>query len=153
MTALPYQIQPPAYSLAADLRVPPTVPNVRRSAPDEYECEEVLLRKLGAKGWGRVYQFKNFYSSCWGQNGRVLSPKALNAFFKFVEDTNFPAGNIPSVFLTDRGGIELFWEDQNGESVQVEFMATGAEFYKAATEEEGVMALDAVAKLSQELSR
>ena len=42
----------------------------------------------------------------------------------------------PSVFLTDRGGIELVWEDRNGKSVQVEFTGTGAEFYEAATDEE-----------------
>lgn len=152
MIASPYQIQPPAYSLVADLRETPRVATVRRAAPDEYECEEVLLRKLGAKGWGRVYQFKNYYSSGWGQNGKVLSPKAFNAFFKFVESATFPAGNTPSVFLTDRGGIELCWEDRDGKPVQVEFMAAGAEFYNAATDEEGVVALDAVTQLSRQLS-
>ena len=84
--------------------------SVRRTAPDEWAREELLLRKLGAKGWGRVYQFRNCYGSGWGENGRVLSPRALDAFFRFVEAASFPSGSTLSVFLTDRGGIELCWE-------------------------------------------
>jgi hypothetical protein len=115
--------------------------------------EELLLRKLGPKGSARVHQFRNYYESGWGEKGRVLSPKALDAFFRFLEDATFPnAATVPSVFLTDRGGIELCWEDRNGKSVQVEFTGTGAEFYKAATDEEGAMALDGLAHLSQRLS-
>jgi hypothetical protein len=82
-----------------------------------------------------------------------MSPRALDAFLRFLEETTFPAGkNTPSVFLTDRGGIELCWEDPSGKSVQVEFTGTGAEFYNAATDEEGTVAFDGLAQLSQRLS-
>jgi len=114
---------------------------------------DLLLRKLGPKGWGRVYQFRNYYESGWGEGGRVMSPRALDAFLRFLEQATFPVDKTsPSVFLTDRGGIELCWEDPSGKSVQVEFMGTGAEFYKAATDEEGTVAFDGLARLSQRLS-
>ena len=112
--------------------------------------EELLLNKLGAKGWGRVHNFRNYYTSGCGENGPVLSPRALDAFFAFIEETTFPTS--PSVFLTDCGGIELCWEDAQGESVQVEFTSAGAGFYKAATDEEDVVPLDDLAQLSQRLA-
>ena len=153
MSVLSFQTQSPAYSLVEELREPAAVAGVRRTAPDELAREELLLRKLGPKGWGRVYHFRNYYASRWGENGSVLSPRALDAFFRFVEEANFPGGkSSPSVFLTDRGGIELCWEDGDGKQVQVEFTGTGAEFYKAATEEEGVVAFDGLAQLARRLS-
>lgn len=152
--ALSLPTQPSAYALVDELRSRAAVATaVRRAAPEGWPREELLLRKLGPKGWGRVYHFRNFYASGWGENGRVLSPKALDAFFRFVQDTTFPAGrNNPSVFLTDRGGLELCWEDGDGKPIQVEFTASGAEFYKAATDEEGFVPFDGLAQLSRQLS-
>ncbi len=149
MTTLSFPTQSSAYTLVEGLRESASGLSVRRAAPDEWAREELLLRKLGPKGWGRVYHFRNYYGSGWGEKGRVLSPRALDAFFRFVEGANFPAAATPSVFLTDRGGIEICWEDPDGKSVQVEFTGTGAEFYKAATDEEGVVALDGLAQLSR----
>jgi hypothetical protein len=142
-----------AYTLVEGLQDSAGISSARLAAPDEWEREELLLRKLGPKGWGRVYHFRNYYSPDWGEKGRVLSPKALDAFFRFVEEANLPSGHaVPSVFLTDRGGIELCWEDRNGNAVQVEFTATGAEFYDAATDEEGAVAFDEVPHLSRRLA-
>ena len=152
MTTLSFPTQTPAYTLVEGLRESASGLSVRRAAPDEWAREELLLRKLGPKGWGRVYHFRNYYAPGWGEKGRVLSPRALDAFFRFVDITSFPPGTTPSVFLTDRGGIELSWEDRNGKPVQVEFTGTGAEFYNAATEEEGIISFDGLAGLSQRLS-
>lgn len=151
MTALAYQSLPTTYCLVEALREPAAIAAVRRTAPDELAREDLVLRKLGPKGWGRVHHFRNYYASGWGENGRALSPKALDAFFRFVEDARFPAVG-PSVFLTDRGGIELCWEDCEGKSVQVEFTGTGAEFYKASTGEEGVVTFVGLAQLARSLS-
>ncbi|MHC1765445.1 MAG: hypothetical protein AB9869_14280 [Verrucomicrobiia bacterium] len=151
MTALSYQSLPTTYCLVEELREPAAIAAVRRAAPDELTREDLLLRRLGPKGWGRVHHFRNYYGSGWGGKGRVLSPKALDAFFRFVEDAQFPAGD-PSVFLTDRGGIELCWEDRNGKSVQVEFTAKGAEFYCQATDQEGVVTFEGLAQLPKQLS-
>ena len=152
MTTLSLPTSLPGYELVDDLRDPAqTSSAVQSAAPDELAREELLLSKLGPKGWGRVHHFQSYYASGWGDNGRVLSPRALDAFFRFLEQATFPTG--PSIFLTDRGGIELCWEDTHGKSVQVEFTSTGAEFYKAATDEEDVIPFDNLAQLSQRLSR
>jgi len=153
MMALALQYQPPAYTLVEGLRESAQVSTVRRDAPDGWAREELLLRKLGPKGWGRVYQFQKYYAPGWGEKGNVLSPRALDAFFRFVAEANFPTDkSSPSVFLTDGGGIELCWEDRNGKALQVEFTGTGAEFYKAATEEEGVVTFEELSNLSRRLS-
>lgn len=152
MTTLLRSTNSPAYTLVEGLRESASTSSVRRAAPDEWGREEMLLRKLGPKGWGRVYHFRNYYGSGWGEKGRVLSPRALEAFFRFVESVSFPPGPSPSVFLTDRGGIELCWEDRNGKPVQVEFTGTVAEFYEAATEIEGFVMLSDLAQLSRRLS-
>jgi hypothetical protein len=151
MTTLSLPTSPPGYELVDDLREPAQISStVQSAAPDELAREELLLNKLGPKGWGRVHHFRNYYTSGWGENGHVLSPKALDGFFVFVEEATFPTS--PSVFLTDRGGIELCWEEGNGKSVQVEFTATGAEFYKAATDEEGVVSFDELTQLLERLA-
>src|SRR6266568_8160605 len=136
--ALP-PLHPPAYTLTEDLRELSEPASIRRPAPDELAREELLLRKLGPRGWGRVHHFRNYYQSGWGeQRGQILSPKALDAFSRFLEAVEFPAAKTPpSVFLTDRGGIELSWEDADGKSLQVEFTRERVEFYREATGEEG----------------
>ncbi|NUN92819.1 MAG: hypothetical protein HUU04_03450 [Verrucomicrobiae bacterium] len=153
MNALLLQGQSQAYTLLEELQEPPEVSAVRRAEPDEIAREELLLRKLGPKGWGRVHHFRNYYASGWGENGHALSPKALDAFFRFVEVVEFPADKAsPSVFLTDRGGIELCWENRAGESVQVEFTASGVECYQAASDREGLAAFEDLEQLSRQLS-
>ena len=80
----------------------------------------------------------------------ILSPKALDAFFRFLEAVDFPpAKTPPSVFLTDRGGIELSWEDADRKSVQAEFTRERVEFYREATGEEGTTGHDKVVQLSR----
>ncbi|SRR6266571_6808613 len=151
--ALP-PLHPPAYTLTEDLRELSEPASIRRPAPDELAREELLLRKLGPRGWGRVHHFRNYYESGWGEHaGRVLSPMALEAFFRFLASTSFPTGKTaPSVFLTDRGGVELCWENAAGRSVQVEFTREGVEFYDETTGEEGVVGHDASLELSRRLS-
>ena len=148
MTTLIPPPQSPAYTLVNDLREPAALATIHRTAPDEWVREELLLAKLGSRGWGRVYHFRNYYGSGWGEHaGQMLSPKALSAFFQFVDAFAFPHGVVPSVFLTDRGGIELCWEDESRKPVQVEFTRTGAEFYREATGDEGELAHGALSQL------
>jgi hypothetical protein len=141
------------YTLVQDLCEPAAPANVLRSVPDEWAREDLLIRKLGARGWGRVHHFRNYYTAGWGeQSGKPLSPRALSAFFQFLEAVNFPASTVPSVFLTDCGGIELCWEDENGKSVHVEFTHAGAEFFREATGDEGTVPHNAMPQLCQQLS-
>lgn len=123
------------------------------AAPDEAQHEELLLQKLGPRGWGRLHHFRHFYSQGWGElgRGRPLSPRALEAFFRFLAALPAPQGKPPSIFLTDKGNIELCWEDAAGQAVQVEFTPTGAEYFIEATAEEDTVAHAALADLAQRL--
>jgi len=153
MTALMPPPPSSGYALVNDLREPAAVANIHRTAPDEWAREELLLAKLGARGWVRVHHFRNYYGPGWGEHvGPMLSPRALSAFFQFVDVFTFPCGVVPSVFFTDRGGIELCWEDESHKSVQIEFTRTAAEFYREATGEEGALAHGALQQLLLRLS-
>jgi len=113
----------------------------------------LVLRKLGPKAWVRVSLFRNYFGPGWGENGKVLSPKALEAFFRFLERAAFPAeSRSPSVFLTDRGGIEICWEDRSGKPVQVEFTGNGIEYYTAENEEAAVVGFEGLEQVCQHLS-
>ncbi|CAN5427382.1 hypothetical protein BH20VER3_BH20VER3_03140 [soil metagenome] len=82
------------------------------------------------QGRERLHHFRHYYSAGWGDgSGKPLSPRALEAFYRFMESAKFPGNAKPSLFLTDEGGIELCWEDAAGKAVQVEFKSTGIEFY------------------------
>jgi hypothetical protein len=147
--------QDSAYQLETDLRILSARPSVQRVSFAETAQEEALLNKLGVKGWGRVQYFRNHFDAGWGEHGlgRVLSPRAFQAFLRFVEVAEFPAnGSKPSVFLTDAGGIELCWEDGAGLPVQVEFGTHGAEYFVGSTGEEGLTDYTRLPKLAEALA-
>lgn len=128
---------PSAYRFTADLISGPDSDRVYQPEPGEVAREELALRKLGARGWGRLYHFKHFYGPGWGEGrGCPLSPRATEAFYHFLAEVEFPASVTPSIFLTDEGGLELSWEDTNGHSIQVAFLPTGIEIFRAADEVE-----------------
>jgi len=122
---------------------------------DQPEMEDVLLQKLGVRGWGRTHYFRNVFQSGWGEhgNGKSLSPRAFEAFLRFLQAVQFPAmDKEPSVFLTDQGTIELCWEDTRGASVQVEFRRNDAEYFLEHSGEEGTMDYRSLLALAQKLS-
>jgi hypothetical protein len=151
-TALNYDT-PRAYDLARDLNDLSSSVDLHRAMPNEPAREDLLLRKLGARGWGRIHHFRHYYNQGWSENARPpLSPRALEAFFRFLERIQFPAGMLPSVFMTDASGLELSWEDQSGQAVQVEFRSDGVEYYRAASNEEGEVSFDQLEELATRLS-
>ena len=139
------------YDLSENLRTDTFPPGVRTLPSSEAAREELLLSKLGARGWGRVHHFRHYYSAGWGdRSGKPLSPRALESFYRFLEAAQFPRGSVPSVFLTDEGSIELSWEDHRGKAVQVEFRPSDIELYVEADElEESVPVSDAKALASR----
>jgi hypothetical protein len=140
------------YVLTSDLEEEGRLNALLPVPPDDADREELLLRKLGARGWGRLHHFRNYYSSGWGDgSGRPLSPRSMEAFYRFLEVAQFPAGKSPSVFLTDQGRLELCWEDATGKAVQVEFTPAGAEYFIEATGEEGEIEHGALAELTVKL--
>ena len=68
------------YALVEELREPVSLA-VRAATPSEADREEVVLKKLGARGWGRLHHFRFFYGPGWDErSGRPLSPRALEGF-------------------------------------------------------------------------
>jgi hypothetical protein len=137
MSLLLHAYSQSSYRLADDLLPTLDVRRIKCAEPGEADREELVLRKLGPRGWGRLYQFRHFYGPGWGEGrGRALSPRAVEAFYKFLETVEFPAGVKPSIFLTDEGGLEISWEDAKGKAVQAAFLPTHIEVYRARDESE-----------------
>jgi len=142
-----------AYRLTEDLREPMALATVHRVAMDDLSVEQSLLAKLGARGWGRIHYFRNHYNQPWGERrGDPLSPRALDGLTRFVTAATFPAGNQPSIFLTDHGSLELVWEDARGTARQAEFKADGIEYFVAATGEEATVGFDRMAEVIAKLT-
>ena len=139
MTAALLPLHHPAYRPTPDLWPDPDVPSVRTGPLLDTRREDILLRKLGPRGWGRLHHFRHFYSQGWGEQGRgrPLSPRSLEAFLRFIEAMPQPKVSRPKLFLTDDGHLELCWRDEAGLSVQLEFTPTDTEFYLEAEDREG----------------
>ena len=153
MTTILPQPGQSAYQLSANLRDETVVLGVRPTQPSEGEREELLLAKLGPKGWGRVHHFRHYYSVGWGDGvGKPLSPRALETFYRFLETVTFTGAVRPSVFLTDHGCIELCWDDSSGKPVQVEFRPTEIEFFMEAQKLEGTVPVGQAKELAERLS-
>src|SRR5437870_12426898 len=102
MTTILPQPRQLAYQLSDNLRDETPVSGVRPAAPSEGEREELLLSKLGPKGWGRLDHFRHYYSGGWGDGSvRPLSSRGLETFYRLLVFAIFPGGGRPSVFVTD----------------------------------------------------
>ena len=153
MTTILPQPRQLVYQLSDNLRDETPVSGVRPAAPSEGEREELLLSKLGPKGWGRLHHFRHYYSAGWGDgSGRPLSPRALETFYRFLESAKFPEGSMPSVFLTDEGCVEVCWEDPEGKAVQVEFRRTEIELYLEAKQLEEFLPASEAKELARRLA-
>lgn len=142
-----------AYRLSDDLQETGGSRNVRPIKPNDRDREELILSKLGPRGWGRLHHFRNYYSAGWGEHSnKPLSPRALETFYRFLEQATFPTNTRPSLFLTDDGTLELCWEDLGGKAVQVEFTPSEIEFFQEASKREGVVIGAKAAEIAKELS-
>jgi hypothetical protein len=153
MTTILPQPRQFVYQLSDNLRDETPVFGLRSSAPSEGEREELLLSKLGSKGWGRLHHFRHYYSAGWGEgSGKPLSPRALETFYRFLESATFPADSTPSVFLTDEGSIEVCWEDSDRKAVQLEFRPAEIEFYIEAQQLEDSVPASGAKELARRLA-
>ncbi len=147
---LPPRARQSAYTPNDDLSG--SLPSSIRMA-DEFHREELLMEKLGTRGWGRLLYFQRCYSQGWGENGKgqPLSPRSVEALFRFLEALP-TSENKPSVFLTDEGNVELGWENSADAAVQVEFTPDGAEYFiERGTE--GTVSHSGLAGLAIQLAR
>ena len=132
-----------SYRLSADLADVTRSRALTWSEPGEADQDELLLTKLGVRGWGRLHHFRLLYQAGWGNGkGRPASPRAMQALVDFLKNFTLPTGVTPSLFLTDRGGLELAWEERGGAPVQVEFHRNGIEVYRETTGVESELAPD-----------
>ena len=70
------------YRVSDDLREDRIGRAVFQPAPGEADREELLLKKLGPRGWGRLRHFRYYYDPGWGDGkGRPLSARALEQRF------------------------------------------------------------------------
>lgn len=101
--------------------------------------------KLGSRGWTRLLEFGLLNPQDAPQEGKKLAtPDLVKTLCDFLERFSWPPNTMPSLFLTDRGGIELAWEEAGGAPVQVEFHRDGIELYREATGVETEFASDQV---------
>ena len=115
--------------------------------------KKLLLSNLGPKGWGRLHHFRHYYCASWGDgSGKLLSPRALETFYRFLESATFPQGSKPSLFLTDEGCVEVCWEDSSGKAVQVEFRPAEIEFYIEGQQLEDSVPANAAKELARRLA-
>ncbi len=90
------------------------------------EHEQLILDKLGEHGLERIKLFLP---------GIMVG--SMGGFIRFLSVFKFSPGEIPSVFLTSSGHIELCWEDASGKAIQFEFGPNSAEYYIESTGKEG----------------
>ena len=141
-----------SYCLSADLLGKGGMENIRMSLPDEAAREELVLSKLGVRAWGRLHHFRHYYSAGWGEHPRKpLSPRALETFFRFLEQVELSTKTTPSLFMTDNGGLELVWEDALDKSVQIEFGSQAIEYFSESRQIEGVVSLSDIPQVAREL--
>jgi len=142
-----------SYRLSSELTDDTRSRGLSWAVPGEADQDELLLQKLGTRGWGRLHHFRLLYQSGWGEGkGRPVSPRAVNALIDFLERFTWPEGVTPSLFLTDRGGVEIAWEEQDGCPVQLEFHRDGIEIYREATGTEAELALGEVTRVVELLA-
>jgi hypothetical protein len=108
------------------------------------------LAVLGQKGMERLYSFATDYQDGWGDgSGRALNADAYKALFVFMKNAPINISSRPSIFLTEEGGLEVAWDDAEGNDVRVEFTPIGVEYYFAKTGRQGCVKLDQVQILAE----
>lgn len=137
-STLPFEVQPKAYTLD------PRMQEVQRPgawpAPLSPHEEDLLIQKVGARGWVRMLQFTQFYGPGWGEgHNKQLSPKGRAAFLQFLQLVELREGADPSVFLTDLGELEMSWDDRTGKPIQLVFGPKGVLVYVESQDREELM--------------
>jgi hypothetical protein len=117
------------------------------------EEEDLLIQKLGARGWVRMLQFSKFYGPGWGEgHNKQLSPKGQASFLLFLKAVTFREGADPSLFLTDEGELELAWEDAKGRPLQLVFGRMGITVFVESTSRDECVPHTSIALVAKEFS-
>lgn len=99
---------------------------------------ELSARAAGILGENGVARFHEFWSYTDGWDfgqGKALSQSSVTRLEKFFEKYSRFRGR-PSLFLTPGGCLMLGWEDEAGNTIEIEFTSRGFSLYLASTDEE-----------------
>lgn len=114
--------------------------------------QDLLIKKLGDRGWGRMLLFTKYYKTGWGEGNKEVSPRGQAAMLRFLEHVDFRVNADPSVFLSDDGELQIAWNDENGLAVQILFGPGSIEVFHEAQRREESLPLTAYRKLAEEFS-
>ncbi len=116
------------------------------------EEQDLLIKKLGNRGWGRMLLFSKYYTPGWGEGNKQVSPRGQAAMLRFLQQVTFREGADPSVFISDDGELQLAWNDSNSKAIQLLFGPNSIEVFHEAQYREETMPLTDYDKLAQEFS-
>lgn len=126
---------------------------VAEREPGESLKDQLILEKLGKIGWERLYEFRNYYPQGWGEgDGKPVSPRALEALYRFLEALKLPFGMVPSIYLLHDGSLGLAWEDGQGKAIEVTFGPNEISFYQESDEVESELPHRQAAELARYLT-
>lgn len=114
--------------------------------------QDMILQKLGQRGYGRMLAFTQFYTTGWGEGNKQVSPRGLSAFLRFLKQVKFREGADPSVFLSDDGELQVAWSDPSGQAVQLLFGPKTIEVFHEAKRRDDSVALNEYDNLAQAFS-
>jgi hypothetical protein len=104
------------------------------------ELGEDIIKIIGENGIQRFEQFKKLTEGWEFGTEKPLSAHSIASFKLFSEQFSEPLPNEPSLFLTREGNLQLGWEDNDGNKIELEFFADKIEYYIEARDDEGEVA-------------
>lgn len=107
---------------------------------EEPECIAKSVRELSEKsslliGENGVDRFKKFIKlkKGWdGDEGKILDSQSVASFECFVGCCEEIIPEEPSIFLSNRGYLQLGWEDAGGNKIEVEFFPRMIQYFNEA---------------------
>ncbi|MHB9074736.1 MAG: hypothetical protein ACYC6G_14565 [Desulfobaccales bacterium] len=108
---------------------------------DKIKPIDSLSRKsiaiIGENGLHRFEEFKQYEGGWNFGTGAPLSSQSIALLDTFINIHYGCFKTEPSIFLTRSGNLQLGWEDQNAQSIELEFFADRIEYYIESKDEEG----------------
>ncbi|HUE82312.1 MAG TPA: hypothetical protein VMM84_09365 [Pyrinomonadaceae bacterium] len=90
---------------------------------------EAAVRVLGENGERRFQEFAE-YETGWNMGqGKALSIRSVALLERFLHEVPELADCSPSLFLSSEGNLELGWEDDRGNVIEIEFGPDHISYY------------------------
>jgi hypothetical protein len=126
-----------SWSKCAQLKLKPTC-----------ELDQNAKNIIGDSGVGRFEQFTLLTRGWDGGEGEELSPYSVGAFLHFTRIYQELFEEVsPSIFITTNGNIQINWEDDSDNVVEIEFFLDYVEYYIEAHDLEDSLPLNNLGNL------